>query len=151
MPEADREHDSDTPLLAQLVKAVNWVHHNMQLEVTNSGFGPFNISQGILLCNVKLGINRPADIARSMGLSRQAVSAILKDLELQGVTEMRPDPAHKRAKIVCISTGDGERGPQAVTRRAVSTVDERLVKRIGARRFRNLKTALDADWGPIGD
>lgn len=139
----------ETPLLAQLVKAMNWVHHSMQLQIQGSGFGPYNTSQAIVLCNIILGINRPSGIAREMGLSRQAVSQILKELESQGVIELADDPAHKLAKIARIRYDERKDGLGSVTRGAVRAVDEKLNQRIGKANMQSLKKALDADWGPV--
>ena len=141
----------DTPLLAHLVKAMNWVHHSMQQEVKGSGFGPYNTSQAIVLCNIILGINRPSGIAREMGLSRQAVSQIMKELESQGVIELTDDPDHKLAKIARIRHDEKKDGLSWVTSNAVSAVDMKLRQRIGKARFQALKKALDTDWGPVGD
>lgn len=141
---------AETPLLAQLVKAMNWVHHCMQAEIAETGFGPYNISQAIVLCNIILGIDRPSGIAREMGLSRQAVSLILKELESQGVIELVDDPAHKLAKIVRIRYDERDGGLQSVTGNAVSAVDEKLRQRIGSKKLEGLKKALATNWGPIG-
>ena len=129
--------------------AMNWVHHSMQAEVANDGVGPYNVGQAIVLCNVILGITRPSDIAREMGLSRQAVSLIIKQLEAMSVVEKIADPEHKLAKIVRIKTTKGKKGTHAVTQKAIRAVDDRLAERIGKRKFINLKAALDADWGPV--
>lgn len=144
-----RSTSAETPLLAQLVKAMNWVHHSMQAEVVGDGVGPFNMGQAIVLCNINLGITRPSDIAREMGLSRQAISQIIKQLEAKGAVEKRDDPDHKLAKIVCIKKTSGTKGIQAITQRAISTVDDRLATRIGNQKLLNLKVALEDDWGPI--
>jgi DNA-binding MarR family transcriptional regulator len=140
---------SDTPLLAQLVKAMNWVHHSMQNEIEGSGFGPYNISQAIVLCNIILGINRPSGIAREMGLSRQAVSLILKELEAEGVIELADDPHHKLAKVARIKIDDRTHGLQAVTGSAVAAVDDRLRAQIGKKKLEGMKAALDVNWGPV--
>ncbi|MCA0255592.1 MAG: MarR family winged helix-turn-helix transcriptional regulator [Proteobacteria bacterium] len=41
-----------------------------------------------------------AQIARAMGLSRQAVQRVMNDLEVIGMIEMQDNPAHKRARLV---------------------------------------------------
>jgi DNA-binding MarR family transcriptional regulator len=54
--------------------------------------------------------NRPlsvAQIARRMGLSRQAVQRVANDLEAAGLIEYRENPDHKRAKLVAL-TASGE-------------------------------------------
>jgi DNA-binding MarR family transcriptional regulator len=44
-----------------------------------------------------------AQIARRMGLSRQAVQRIANDLQAAGLTAYRVNPDHKRAKLVTLS------------------------------------------------
>ena len=48
-----------------------------------------------------------AQIARRMGLSRQAVQRVADDLEAAGLTAYRENPDHKRAKLVAL-TRQGE-------------------------------------------
>jgi DNA-binding MarR family transcriptional regulator len=48
-----------------------------------------------------------AQIARRMGLSRQAVQRVANDLEAAGLTAYRENPDHKRAKLVAL-TRQGE-------------------------------------------
>jgi DNA-binding MarR family transcriptional regulator len=48
-----------------------------------------------------------AQIARRMGLSRQAVQRVANDLDAAGLTTYRENPDHKRAKLVAL-TQQGE-------------------------------------------
>jgi DNA-binding MarR family transcriptional regulator len=45
-----------------------------------------------------------AQIARNMGLARQNVQRLADALEKQGIVEYAPNPHHKRAKLVCLTT-----------------------------------------------
>ncbi|MFD4292322.1 MarR family winged helix-turn-helix transcriptional regulator [Rhodococcus sp. NPDC058505] len=53
-----------------------------------------------------------ADIARDMGITRQAVQRIANLLVDRGLAEYRPNPAHRRAKLVAAT----EEGRRAVRR-----------------------------------
>jgi DNA-binding MarR family transcriptional regulator len=53
-----------------------------------------------------------AQIARRMGLSRQAVQRVANDLEAAGLTAYRQNPDHKRAKLVALT----RRGESAYAR-----------------------------------
>ena len=59
-----------------------------------------------------------AQIARRMGLSRQAVQRLVNELETSGVLRFEDNPDHKRAKLVAL-TPKGER--------AYTRADERQV------------------------
>jgi DNA-binding MarR family transcriptional regulator len=49
-----------------------------------------------------------AQIARAMGLTRQSVREIANGLEAEGFIEFAPNPLHRRAKLLVItSKGDG--------------------------------------------
>lgn len=55
-----------------------------------------------------------SDIAREMGITRQSVQRIADLLVTRGLAEYRPNPAHRRAKLVA---------PTEEGRRAVSRID----------------------------
>ncbi len=55
---------------------------------------------------------RPTEIADYMGLSKQAVNDLLRDLEDRGYLERRPDPTDDRARIIRL-TPRGEQLRQA--------------------------------------
>lgn len=50
-----------------------------------------------------------ARLARSMGLNRQGVQRIVNELSGQGLVELRPNPHHRRARLVVLT----ERGREA--------------------------------------
>lgn len=52
-----------------------------------------------------------AHIARDMGLARQSVQRLVNELVEAGLVELRENPHHRRAKLVCLT----DRGRQAVT------------------------------------
>jgi DNA-binding MarR family transcriptional regulator len=65
--------------------------------------------------------NRPetvANIARIMGLTRQAVQRVVNDLAADGFVDFEPNPHHKRALLVLL-TGNGLIAFQSVTSRQV--------------------------------
>ncbi len=151
MPIIQGSDDLDTPLMVKLVKAMNWAHQNLQMEIEKSGAAPFTINQGIVLSNILLGINRPSDLAREMEISRQAVSIILKQLEERGIIELIADPQHKLAKIARMLPNVENEGILDVIHQARNATEARLRKRIGTGKFKNLQVALGSNWGPIGE
>lgn len=83
-----------------------------------------------------------ASIARRMGLTRQAVQRIVDLLAGQGLVEFRPNPHHRRAKLVVLTRA----GLDAVTRaeRAVAPIDQAIAERIGTARIRGAIATLHA-------
>jgi len=61
-------------------------------------------------------------LARSMGLNRQGVQRIVNELEAEGFLEFRPNPHHRRAQLVVLTT-TGEAAYAAAERRQVPWVN----------------------------
>lgn len=148
MPTAQNDTDREIPMMVELVKAMNWAHQNMQSEIAKSGMEAFSINQGIVLSHIQLDTRRPSELARTMNISRQAVSVILKQLEDRNIIRLIDDPDHKLAKIV-VMTEDTE--IMEILTKARKTTENRLQDRIGSKNFDKLKSALALSWGPIGE
>src|SRR3546814_14957684 len=90
------------------------------------------------MTNVADGVTRPAELARRLGISRQAVQQLLADLQTRGLIELVADPADARAQIIRYS----KRGVQIgeVTVRALAHIHSEIEKRLGAR------TPADQNW-----
>jgi DNA-binding MarR family transcriptional regulator len=78
-----------------------------------------------------------ANIARNMGLTRQAVQRVVNELEVDGFLRFAPNPHHQRARLVVLSKS-GAKAFQAAAKRQAPWVNQ-LAKRIPAR---NIRTAL---------
>ena len=137
--------NSDQPLLLELVRALGWVQDNLNHELVKAGYPQIKLNQGVLICNVLLGIHRPSELAKKLGISRQAVSVMIKELESLGIVETRDDPNHKLARIVQINVKN-EKLDVAIGK-AFEKTERLLEKRIGKTKLNNLKAALEADWG----
>ncbi|MFC4126211.1 MarR family winged helix-turn-helix transcriptional regulator [Nocardia rhizosphaerae] len=81
-----------------------------------------------------------AGIAREMGITRQSVQRIADLLVDKGLCEYRPNPAHKRAKLVAAT----EAGSAAVRRidPQHARVANRLAAELGPAEFANVVAAL---------
>ncbi|WP_280258498.1 MarR family winged helix-turn-helix transcriptional regulator [Nocardia wallacei] len=81
-----------------------------------------------------------AGIAREMGLARQSVQRIADLLVAKGFAEYRPNPAHRRAKLVAVT----EAGHNAVRRINPQHADmaKRLAAELGPARLAEIADAL---------
>ncbi|AYF77205.1 MarR family transcriptional regulator [Nocardia yunnanensis] len=81
-----------------------------------------------------------AGIAREMGITRQSVQRIADLLVDKGLAEYRPNPAHRRAKLVAIT----EAGFEAVRRinPQHKRMAARLTAELGVERFTRIVDAL---------
>ncbi|HEX3785983.1 MAG TPA: helix-turn-helix domain-containing protein [Pseudonocardiaceae bacterium] len=82
-----------------------------------------------------------AGIARVMGLTRQSVQRIADLLVEQGLAEYRPNPAHRRAKLLIAS----QEGLAAVRRisPAHRVLAEELAGQLGAETFEQVTRSLE--------
>lgn len=83
---------------------------------------------------------RMTTLAERMGVSKQAVSQLVGDLEQMGVVSRVPDPDDGRAKLV-VFAGDG---PTILMQgmRFLMEVDTELEENLGERRMKDLRRTL---------
>jgi len=83
---------------------------------------------------------RPTDIAGQLGVSKQAINYLLRELERLGYLEREPHPDDLRAKRIVLT----DRGVAAgrVIREAVGEMEARWTKEMGAKRFKELRALL---------
>lgn len=89
-----------------------------------------------LLVQLLGGGRRAADLADTVGVSRQAVAQVVANLERDGYIERIADPGDSRAKLVCL-TPRGRAALRVMRTSAVALEDEWRA-RIGADRLATL-------------
>lgn len=132
-------------LMMNLLSAVYWFDEALQLKLERMGYPGLSRTQSLLLANIAAGEHRAIRIARNLGVSRQAISQILADLEARHVVTLTTDPQDKRARIVDFH-------PDAVELRGAASailgdLEAVVASRIGAANFEAMRKALVADWG----
>ena len=88
----------------------------------------FRISHTSLLPHIDLEGTRPVDLAKRMGISKQAVGQLVRELEEMGMVERHPDPSDGRAWRVFFSQKgrDGLLQGLEVLRRMQGEIEEAL-------------------------
>lgn len=81
-----------------------------------------------------------AGIARTMGVTRQSVQRIADLLVARGLAEYRPNPAHRRAKLVAV-TAEGQAAIDRIGPRHTEFA-ARLAKQVGEERLIEIVQAL---------
>lgn len=84
---------------------------------------------------------RLTTLAAASGVSKQAVSEAVADLETRGYVERVPDPEDRRAKI--IRPTERGRAAQAVAERHFAEVEAAWAERFGAENVEALRTLLE--------
>jgi DNA-binding MarR family transcriptional regulator len=98
----------------------------------------------MVMTNVVAGVRRPSDIARNLGVSRQAIHVTLRQMVELGILELVDDPRDGRSKIVAIGETGGLMRENAKEAMRLMTLE--LRRRIGDAAVDHLKEALAADW-----
>src|SRR5262252_6997232 len=83
---------------------------------------------------------RPSELAARLRISKQALNYLLRELERLDYLERRPDPDDLRSKRIALTP----RGAAAigVIRDAIGEMESAWTKRLGAKRFAELRALL---------
>lgn len=137
-------------LIRGLLRAYYWMDESLQNAMTERGLPLRTRTQTMILVNIASGITRAAELARVLGISRQAVQQHINDLEKEGLLQQLPDQSDKRANRIVFSAEGGQIIAQAMD--ALRTAEQELSNRIGSEAVESLRSALMTDWGPrIGE
>jgi DNA-binding MarR family transcriptional regulator len=93
--------------------------------------------------------SRITDLAEQSRLTKQAMMAMVDDLEERGYVRRVPDPADARAKLVRL-TAHGRRAA-AECRRAIQALEQRTRRTLGDRTYDALRDALEVLSEPVDD
>jgi DNA-binding MarR family transcriptional regulator len=132
-------------LIVPLLQAFFWFDDGLQSFLQARGWDQVTRPQSMVMANVVIGVHKPSDIARNLGISRQAVHTTINQMIEMGMLELRDDIHDRRAKIVAVSEKGREMGRDADLAMAAMTAE--LRKRIGSKNVDNLIKAFGAEWG----
>jgi DNA-binding MarR family transcriptional regulator len=93
--------------------------------------------------------SRITDLAEQNRLTKQAMMAMVDDLEERGYVRRVPDPADARAKLVRL-TAHGRRAA-AECRRAIQALEQRTRRTLGDRAYDALRDALEVLSEPVDE
>lgn len=110
-------------------------------ELAAEGFTPLSVGQLSFLGALDCGPNHASEIARGLGLSRQAVHKTVRELEEAGWLETGPDERLGNQRIIRF-TPEGE-AMMASARRLFAMLDERLLLEFGEDGVQGLRRFLD--------
>jgi DNA-binding MarR family transcriptional regulator len=135
-------------LMRGLLHAYYWTDESLQNLLQAGGWKTLPRTQSMIMVNVADGCARPSDLARRLGISRQAIQQSLAEMESLGLLQLVPDPGDARAKIVEFSPKGAS--IQRAALKAIRSVDAELERRLGKRDFDVLRRVLlEKNWGPV--
>lgn len=137
---------TDGFLMLDVMRAFYWFDEGLQSALRARGWEAVSRSQSMAFANIALGVHRPIDLARNLGITRQGVSKMLQEMVERDWVRIEPDPADKRASIVVFSEKSAQLRSDALE--ILGRIDAALGKRIGPKAFDALRATLARDWGP---
>lgn len=142
--------DEDTPLLLLLVLATRRLTDVLQEHLVVAGFHDHRVVHHHVMAHMTHHGSRVTDLADRAGISKQAMSQMVDDLERLGYLQRTPDPHDGRAKLVRFAP----RGRAAVDAagRAFDEMEAAFTDRTGPDELRRLRrhllALLDAPAAP---
>jgi DNA-binding MarR family transcriptional regulator len=133
-------------LLLNMLRAVYWYCDALQDNLESQGHPRTTRAMAFVLLNIAQGEHRAINIARNLGISRQAVGQMLEELRSRDFITVREDPSNRRSRIVDFSPAFAE--PGAACAEILAKLDAQVSRSVGKRNFESMAQALSRDWGP---
>ena len=141
-----RHKNTDRHIIASLIKGLDWFDNSLQNLFAARGYQSVHRTHSMMVVLIASGINRPADIARELGVSRQNIHYMARQLIEGGVLCQLSDTSDARGAIYAFADESQERRDFAMA--ALARLEEVLMHRIGTEQVKNLRHVLSLDWGP---
>lgn len=128
-----------------LLDAFNWFDAGLLASLKEQGWPDLSHSQSMVMAYLGSGGIRISELARRLGVSRQAAQKSVKELERLKLVITEVDPTNSSAKTVVLTT-QGEANVAAALN-AFSEIEIQLSRRIGSSDLASLRRSLEKDWG----
>ena len=132
-------------LIIALFQRFCWLDEGLQARLHDHGWPDVNRPQSMVMTNIVSGIVRPSDIARNLGVSRQAIHSTINPMVKLGIVRLDVDPDDRRHMIVSLTDLGARMRKDA--QRSMDALTAQIADRLGQDRVDALLAALEADWG----
>ena len=132
-------------LIIALFQRFCWLDEGLQARLHDHGWPDVNRPQSMVMTNIVSGVVRPSDIARNLGVSRQAIHSTINQMVKLGMVRLDVDPDDRRHMIVSLTDLGARMRKDA--QRSMDALTAQIADRLGQDRFDALLAALEADWG----
>lgn len=134
-----------TPLNVLLETAREWIERTILAQLPGLGFTGITAPHLRLFSNLACGVTSASDVARAMGITRQAVNKTVKEMEAEGYLTLAPDPERRNAKNIVMTARGGALAIAA--RELLAEAEAQLAGKVGDAAYRQFAQVLRADWG----
>lgn len=135
-------------LMILLFERFCWMDEELQRHFREGGWPPVSRAQSMIMINIISGTRRPSDIARRLGISRQAIHTTIGQMVDKGIVRLEDDPDDRRHKLLAL-TDFGMRMRQDAQEATRGMLKE-IAARIGEDRLEAVYDGLSADWSGRG-
>ena len=132
-------------LIIALFQRFCWLDEGLQARLHDHGWPDVNRPQSMVMTNIVSGIVRPSDIARNLGVSRQAIHSTINQMVKLGIVQLEVDPGDRRHMIVSLTDLGARMRRDA--QRSMDALTAQIAAVLGQDKFDALLAALEADWG----
>ena len=145
MTKTAKSADDLGQMLLNLLQGFYWFDEGLQNYLSSCGWPDVTRPQSMVMANIIMGVTRPSDIARRLGVSRQAIHVTINSMIDLDMVELVDDPESKRVKVVKLTTvGEAMRVDAKNGMRLMLT---ELANRLGEKPLQQAAAVLGADWG----
>ncbi len=148
MSPADSTLSGRDSLAKLLVQAFRWFEDALAADPDTAHLPRLSGSQFMTLVSLDADGTSISELARRVGVTRQAMHQMVGELEKSALVETTDSPNDGRIKLVCLSLLGRTLDDKA--KAALAGLEKRLADRIGQAAVSGLHDALSADWGPPG-
>jgi DNA-binding MarR family transcriptional regulator len=117
------------------------VQREMFSTLAEKGFDDLHPRHGSVLAYLDKDGVRATDLSRLSGVHKQVIGTVVDELERLGYVERRPDPADRRAKLIC-PTARGLEQMRAADA-FVAGMERRHARRLGSDVYAQFKTVFN--------
>jgi DNA-binding MarR family transcriptional regulator len=133
------------PLGLLLLEAFRWFDDGLLASLKELGWQDISPAQSLVLTYLAADGMRISELARRLGVSRQAAQKSVTELEQAKMVVTEVDPSNSSAKIVSL-TKLGETNVAAAFE-VFAQIEQKLSKRIGDSKVAKMRKTLELDWG----
>ena len=95
------------PLAQLMLFRFRWFDKSIRATLADRGFYEHTPAQALVFAYIDPGGTRSMELARRIGVSRQAIHKTVGELEALGFVTLEPDPDKGSAKLVTLTAGEG--------------------------------------------
>ena len=141
MSDVEHTRPQRVPLLGLLDTATEAVLTEFRRDLEATGYADIRPTHGCVFRFVRDDGMRLTELASLAGMTKQSVGEVVDDLVELGYVERIPDPADRRAKLICLT----ERGAEAqgTAFGLIADLEERWAERYGPERLALVRETLE--------